>query len=89
MKKIVRLTENDLVRLVKKVLNENEEINKRKKVIIKDGAYIGGYTSNGEHYVLLYDDKWELYTGYDKFLTSGKIKSQLDSDYIINLGRDF
>ena len=71
------------------VLNENEELNKRKKVIIKDGGYIGGYTSNGKHYVLLYDDKWELYTGYDKLLTSGKIKSQVDSDYIINLGRDF
>ncbi len=74
---------------IREFLNENEEKNKRKKVIIKDGAYIGGYTSNGEHYVLLYDDKWELYTGYDKFLTSGKIKSQIDSDYIINLGRDF
>jgi hypothetical protein len=67
-------------------LNESKE--KPKKVIIRDGAYVGGYTSNGEHYVLLYDDKWELYTGYDKLLTSGKIKSQIDYDYIVNLRKD-
>jgi hypothetical protein len=67
-----------------KKLNENEE--KPKKVVLRDGTYVAGYTSNGEHYVLLYDDKWELYTGYDKLLTMGKIKSQIDYDYIVNLG---
>ena len=77
----------DRVKNWNQFLNENKE--PHKKITIKDGAYIGGYTSNGEHYVLLYDDKWELYTGYGKLLTYGKIKSQIDSDYIVNLGKDF
>jgi len=79
MKKLI----DDFKALNNKILNENKE--SYKKITIKADRYIGGYTSNGEHYVLLYDDKWELYTGYGKLLTYGKIKSQIDYDYIVNL----
>lgn len=42
MKKIVKLTESDIVRLVKKVLNEN------KKLITENPAYVGSINSNVE-----------------------------------------
>lgn len=83
MSKEMRELIDDFNTFNNKILNENKEA--YKKVTIKDGGYVGGYTSNGEHYVLLYDDKWELYTGYGKLLTYGKIKSHIDSDYIVNL----
>jgi hypothetical protein len=60
----------------------------KKLIVLKKGAYVGGYKSNGEHYVLLYDDKWELCTGYDKLLIKGKISTQNDADYILSLAKN-
>ena len=65
----------------KKLLNEEH-----KKIIVTKGETIGGYTSNGNHYVYLYPNKWELYAETNKLLTKGKIKSDKDSDYILNKG---
>jgi len=45
MKKVIRLTESDIVRLVKKVLIEN------KKLIKENPAYVGGINSNVENLV--------------------------------------
>lgn len=62
-----------------------EADNQPEKIVIKQGGKIRGYTSNGEHYVLLYPDRWALYTADDKELATGKINVPADADYIKDL----
>jgi hypothetical protein len=76
---------NEVSRLKKLagILKENAE--QPEKIVIAKGGKIRGYSSNGEHYVLLYPDRWTFYTGDGKELATGKINVPADADYLRNL----
>jgi len=85
------MTNEQLKRILKPIVMEVRQQLKEeseKKYVIKKGGYIGGWTSNGEHYVIVDDKEWVLYTGAGKKLTSGKVLYQGDVDYIKKLSTE-
>ena len=76
---------NEVSRLKKLAGILNENADQAEKIVIKKGGKIRGYSSNGEHYVLLYPDRWALYTADDKELATGKINVPADADYMKDL----
>ena len=76
---------NEVSRLKKLAGILKEAADQPEKIVLKKGAKVRDWTSNGEHYVLLYPDRWALYTGDDKELTTGKINVPADAKYIKDL----
>ena len=79
---------NEVSRLKKLagILNENSD--QAEKIVIKQGGKIRGYSSDGQHYVMLYPDRWEFYTGDGKQLATGKINVPADAEYLRNLAAE-
>lgn len=68
--------------IIESILQENSD---GTKYIIKRGGQIAGYTSNGNHYVIVRDNVWELYAETGTKLATGKITHAVDLDYIKKL----
>ena len=62
MKKIVKLTESDLVRIVKRVINESKKTPHPNKGIVYDGVKISTVSPSGGPVYLTYKGKKLKYT---------------------------